>query len=58
MNLGEPQSRLEVFGGEVNLWTQPGTEPQFLGRSALSLVATPAAVNVFPKFVSWLMVNL
>ena len=25
-----------IFGGEANLWSHPGTEPQFLGRSAVS----------------------
>jgi hypothetical protein len=57
MRLGGPQNRSEVFGGEVNLWPQPGTEPKFLGRSALSLVSTPVTLNVFPKLVSWLMVQ-
>jgi hypothetical protein len=57
MRLGGPQNRSKVFGGAVNLWPQPGTELQFLGRSAVSLVSTPATINVFPKLVSWLMVK-
>jgi hypothetical protein len=46
------QSRFDGFGDEVNLLPLPGIESQFLGRPALSLVTTPATINVLPKLVS------